>query len=325
MFTTRIITTTTMLVGFSLFLASNASAQVCLAADPIDGTSWAMRTLNDKNEVAAVVARFKITKGFSRRSSGYSLDGTFSFSSIDSPATSATIVRLAQTQGGVVLDPYLTDAFFPYNPRTGGWFQFSNGSVGMFWNFTFTDATCTTMNLTLDNSSFASGGRSTSLTMRGIATKIVSPAACPLNPNTLIDIANAPSGFSLNGFVINAVPVAVTALSTLVGMPPPPPDAVRFTSVGLYSGNVSGSTSTTSTFASVAYGSFGPVANAGTFGNYQVYFDCSGGAISMLFGNTPVQLEFVFADANYKKMWFTSLLVRNVVGDPVLVGEFFRP
>lgn len=60
----QIITKTTMLVGLSLFLASNGSAQVCSAADPIDGTTWVMRTLNDSNEVAAVIARFQITKGF---------------------------------------------------------------------------------------------------------------------------------------------------------------------------------------------------------------------------------------------------------------------
>ncbi len=316
----QIITKTTMLVGLSLFLASNGSAQVCSAADPIDGTTWVMRTLNDSNEVAAVIARFQITKGFSRRSSGYSLNGTFSFSSINSAASSARIERLTQTQGSVVLDPYLTDA--SYRPRSGGWFQFANGSLGMFWNFTFTDSTCTTMDLTLDNSSFASGGRSSSLTIKGIATKIVNQAACPLNPNTLIDVA---SGFSLNGFVINAGPLAVSALSTSVLSPPPPPDSVRFTSVSPSYGMVSGFTSTTSAFASLLYGPYGPVVHAGTYGNYQVYSDCSGGSIVMLFGNTPVQLEFVFGDALYKKLWFTSLLVRNVVGDPVLVGEFSRP
>ena len=270
------------------------------APNPLNNTNWAFHWEpgDDFAGPSAAIGTFSITAG-GGRGFGLGLNGTMTVNA------NRGITRLASTAGGV---QYQCD---DAGNLRGGTLQFSGGSQGTLWQFTFSNSNFNEMlmvnEIYMDTSAL-------SHVLKGTAIRIDNQQACPANPTATLDLASAPLGWSFQ--------------TSSAGLPFSANDN-NFNSGSVSSGflNFRAASSSLSGNLTTAVGGsnfIAPNSNlyrlADTAGRFQVYgpstgIGCAGGTLSLMVGPWAIQYEFVFADGAHSQIFLLSTLATSY-GNP---------
>ena len=251
-------------------------------ADSLNNTTWAFQASTQdwlNSPSFASVGRFSVNRIADPRNAGQQILSMTGTQSINS---NGNLIRGLSFAGKAALDGF------------GGTLQFGTGSEGTLWLFAFSND-CKEMYMV--NEVYLNPSAPEVKAARATAVRVDAPAACPSNPNLLLDsLTLAPTGWSFttrtatwsDGGGFSSIGWLNPA-NQLSAADPRSRSAVR----GILSTNVGGRGFTG---RGDIVGTSGFWRNQQTNGVYQVYPDCSGGNISMMVGPFLAEHEFVFAD-----------------------------
>ena len=274
------------------------------APNPLNNTNWAFHWEpgDDFAGPSAAIGTFSITTG-GGRGGGLGLNGTMTVNA------NKGITRLASTAGGV---QYQCD---DAGNLRGGTLQFSGGSQGTLWQFTFSNSNFNEMlmvnEIYMDTSDL-------SHVLKGTAIRIDNQQACPANPTATLDLASAPLGWSFQ--------------TSSAGLPFSINDTFNANSGSVASGFLNFRAAANASLSgnlTTAVGGFpgfsAPNSNlyrlADTAGRFQVYgpstgIGCAGGTLSLMVGPWAIQYEFVFADGAHSQIFLLSTLATSYTSNP---------